>query len=242
MPCSGSLGGAAVQWPGRRFRRNGSPGPRFFVQWKEDASEIEHDQATGHDDAAIRDQASAGGELDMSIREFDGHRPVLGDRVYVDPRATIIGQVRLGDDVSIWPMTVVRGDVHSIEVGAGTNIQDGSVLHVTQDNAFHPGGFPLVIGSRVTVGHGAILHACTIEDLVLVGMGATIMDGAHVPSRTMIGAGSLVAPGKVLEGGYLYIGAPARRARRLTASELKWLEASADHYAELKERYRRIGS
>lgn len=175
----------------------------------------------------------------MTVRPFEGSMPVLGARVYVDPSALVIGRVTIGDDASLWPMAVARGDVHSIRIGAGTNIQDGSVLHVTQDNEYNPGGFSLSIGSMVTVGHGVILHACTVEDLVLVGMGSTIMDGAVVRSQTMIGAGSLVPPGKVLESGYLYLGSPARQARKLTDKELAWLEASARHYIELKDRYLR---
>lgn len=173
----------------------------------------------------------------MNIRAFEDSTPVLGARVYVDPCAAVIGRVTIGDDASIWPMVVARGDVHSITIGPGSNIQDGAVLHVTQANEFHPGGFPLSIGARVTVGHGVILHACTIGDLVLVGMGATVMDGAVVPARTMIGAGTLVPPGKVLESGFLYLGAPARQIRRLSEAELDWLDASAQHYIELKNRY-----
>lgn len=175
----------------------------------------------------------------MTIRAFDGCTPVLGSRVYVDPAALVIGRVTIGDDASIWPTAVARGDVHSISIGAGTNVQDGSVLHVTQDNEFNPGGFALNIGSMVTIGHRVTLHACTVEDLVLVGMGSTIMDGAVVRAQTMVGAGSLVSPGKVLESGYLYLGIPARQARRLTDKEIAWLEASAHHYIELKDRYLR---
>lgn len=173
----------------------------------------------------------------MTVRTFEGSTPVLGKRVYIDPNALAIGRVTIGDDASLWPMAVARGDVHAIRIGAGSNIQDGSVLHVTQDNEFHPGGLSLDIGARVTVGHGVILHACTIEDLVLVGMGATVMDGALVRTQTMIGAGSLVPPGKVLESGYLYLGCPVRQVRKLTDREIDWLDASAAHYIELKDRY-----
>jgi carbonic anhydrase/acetyltransferase-like protein (isoleucine patch superfamily) len=173
----------------------------------------------------------------MSIRAFEDSTPVLGAHVYVDPSAAVIGRVTIGDDASIWPMAVARGDVNTITIGPGSNIQDGSVLHVTQPNEAHPNGLALNIGAQVTVGHGVILHACTIEDLVLVGMGATVMDGAVVRTRAMIGAGSLVPPGKVLESGFLYLGTPARQIRRLTDAELAWLEASAQHYIELKNRY-----
>lgn len=173
----------------------------------------------------------------MAVRTFAGITPTIGARVYVDDSAQVIGSVLVGDDASLWPLVVARGDVHSITIGAGTNIQDGSVLHVTADNHFNPGGHALVIGARVTVGHGAILHACTIGDLVLVGMGATVLDGAVIEDRVMIGAGSLVSPGKVLESGYLYLGSPARQIRRLSERELDYLAFSAQHYIELKNRY-----
>jgi carbonic anhydrase/acetyltransferase-like protein (isoleucine patch superfamily) len=174
----------------------------------------------------------------MTIRSFAGIHPVLGARVYVDATALVLGDVTLGDDASLWPMAVARGDVQAIRIGARTNIQDGSVLHVTQDNRFNPGGHALVIGNDVTVGHGVILHACTVEDAVLVGMGSTVLDGALIRSRVMIGAGSLVPPGKVLESGYLYLGSPVKQARALTERELEYLEFSARHYVELKERHR----
>jgi len=174
----------------------------------------------------------------MAIRTFAGKHPLLGARAYVDATALVLGDVTLGDDASLWPMAVARGDVHAIRIGARTNIQDGSVLHVTQDNRFHPGGYALTIGNDVTVGHGVILHACTVEDTVLVGMGSTVLDGAIIRSRVMIGAGSLVPPNKVLESGYLYLGSPVRQVRPLNAQELEYLEFSARHYVELKERHR----
>jgi carbonic anhydrase/acetyltransferase-like protein (isoleucine patch superfamily) len=173
----------------------------------------------------------------MAIRDFEGISPTIGERVYIDDSALVVGNVTIGADASLWPMAVARGDVHRITIGAGTNIQDGSVLHVTADNRFNPGGHPLAIGANVTVGHGVILHACTVDDLVLVGMGATILDGAVVNSRVMIAAGSLVAPGKVLESGYLYLGSPAKQARKLSDQELDYLAFSARHYIELKDRH-----
>jgi carbonic anhydrase/acetyltransferase-like protein (isoleucine patch superfamily) len=175
----------------------------------------------------------------MTIRTFAGKTPVLGTRAYVDATALVIGDIVIGDDASLWPMAVARGDVHAIRIGARTNIQDGSVLHVTQDNRFNPGGHALVIGNNVTVGHGVILHACTVEDLVLVGMGSTVLDGAVIQSRVMIGAGSLVPPNKVLESGYLYLGSPVKQTRALTEMELESLEFSAQHYVELKDRHLR---
>lgn len=173
-----------------------------------------------------------------SIRSFQNILPTLGKRTYIDPAAVVIGRVTLADDVSVWPMAVIRGDVHDIIIGAQSNIQDGSILHVTHDGPYGPpGGRPLVLGKGITVGHQAILHACTIEDYCLIGMGVRILDGVLVQDHVMIGAGSLVSPGKVLESGYLYLGNPARAVRKLTEQELEMLEYSAGHYVRLKDKY-----
>ena len=143
----------------------------------------------------------------------------------------------LGEDVSFWPGAVARGDVNFIRIGARTNIQDGAVLHVTHDGPYSPGGAPLLIGSDVTVGHGAILHACTVGDLCLIGMHATVLDGAIVERGAMIGAGALVPPGKRVGAGELWLGNPARMARRLGAREQEQLAYSAQHYVRLKDQY-----
>lgn len=174
----------------------------------------------------------------MTIRPFNGTTPKIAASAYIDEAAVVIGDVHIGEDSSIWPMVAARGDVHHIRIGARTNIQDGSVLHVTADNQFNPGGYPLTIGDEVTVGHGAILHACTVEDLCLIGMGATVLDGAVVRSQAMVAAGSLVPPGKVLEGGYLWVGSPVKQARPLKPAELEYLSFSAQHYVALKNRHR----
>lgn len=173
----------------------------------------------------------------MAIRVFQGISPTIAATAYVDDAALVIGDVTIEEDASLWPMVVARGDVHSITIGARTNIQDGSVLHVTQDNRFTPGGYALRIGSDVTVGHRVTLHACTVEDLCLIGMGATVLDGAVIRSRVMVGAGSLVTQGKELESGYVYLGSPARKARPLTERESSYLTFSAAHYVELKNRH-----
>lgn len=175
----------------------------------------------------------------MAVRNFEGIQPTLHPTVYIDATALVCGSVTIGADSSIWPMTVVRGDINSIEIGARTNIQDGSVLHVTHDSEFAEGGMPLRIGNDVTVGHKAVLHACTIEDGCLIGMGAIVLDGAVVRAGAIIGAGALVAPGKDLEGGYLYVGAPARRARELSEKEKRFLKYSAKHYVRLKARHQK---
>lgn len=172
-----------------------------------------------------------------SIRSFKGITPRLGQRVWVDPAATVIGQVELGDDVSIWPGTVLRGDVHSIRVGARSNIQDNSVVHVTHDGEYSLGGFTTLIGEGVTIGHGAVVHGCTIEDYCLIGMHATVMDGAVVRKYGFVGAGSLVAPGKVVGERELWLGNPARRVRTLSDQQIEQLHYSAEQYVALKDEY-----
>lgn len=173
----------------------------------------------------------------MSVRPFEDQLPRLGVRVWVDPAAVIIGRVDIGDDASLWPMTVARGDVNAIRIGARSNIQDGSILHVTHDGPYSPGGMPLVIGDDVTVGHRVMLHACTVGDRCLLGMSSTILDGAVLEQDVFLGAGSLVPPGKRLEARSLYRGSPARRVRALSEDELEMLRYSAAHYVRLKDRY-----
>jgi carbonic anhydrase/acetyltransferase-like protein (isoleucine patch superfamily) len=177
----------------------------------------------------------------VTVRSFQGVFPALGARVYVDPQATVLGKVLLGDDVSVWPMAVLRGDVDSITVGARTSVQDGCVLHVTHDGPYSPGGRALVVGEDVTIGHRAILHACTIGSRCLVGMGSIVLDGAVIEDEVLIGAGSVVPPGKRLPSRTLWIGHPARRARALTDHEVDSLTYSAAHYVRLKDRYRGRG-
>ncbi|MBM4199777.1 MAG: gamma carbonic anhydrase family protein [Gammaproteobacteria bacterium] len=171
------------------------------------------------------------------IETFNGTAPALGRHVYIADSAVVIGDVVLGDDVSVWPTTVIRGDVNAIRIGDETNVQDGCVLHVTQKTASNPDGHPLIIGSGVTIGHRVVLHGCTIGDLCLVGIGAIVMDGAVVEDRVMIGAGALVPPGKRLASGFLYVGAPARQARPLTDSERAFFEISKNGYVRLKNTY-----
>lgn len=172
-----------------------------------------------------------------NLRPWRGVLPKLGARAYVDAAATVIGNVELGDDASVWPGAVLRGDVEWIRIGARTNIQDGTVVHVTHDGPYTPGGFPCTVGADVTVGHVAMLHACTIEDGCLIGMHATILDGAIVRQHAFIGAGALVAPGKIVGAGELWIGNPARFFRKLSDREIEALRYSARHYVELKDEY-----
>lgn len=178
----------------------------------------------------------------MSIRPYLDQRPQLGARVYVDPAAVVIGDVVLGVDVSIWPGTIVRGDVNYIRIGARTNIQDGTVVHVSHDGPHAKlGGFATVIGEDVTIGHKAIIHACHIEDAVLIGMGAIVLDGAVVKKHGFVGAGALIAPGKVVGEGELWLGNPGKKVRMLSAAEIEALYYSAQHYVRLKDRYLAMG-
>jgi carbonic anhydrase/acetyltransferase-like protein (isoleucine patch superfamily) len=171
------------------------------------------------------------------IRPFNGIYPTLGNRLYIDPTAVIIGNVTLHDDVSIWPMAVIRGDVNTICIGAGCNIQDAAILHVTHAGPYTPNGHSLILGQGVTVGHRAVLHACYIEDYCLIGMGALLLDAVYVEHHVMVAAGSVVSPGTRLKTGHLYLGKPARLVRSLTSQELAQLNYSAEHYIRLKNHY-----
>ncbi|AOX62246.1 gamma carbonic anhydrase family protein [Stenotrophomonas sp. LM091] len=172
------------------------------------------------------------------IRPFLDKLPVLGERVYIDPASTIIGDVVLGDDVSVWPGTVIRGDVNHVRIGARSNIQDGTIIHVSHHSPFNKGGYPTIIGEGVTVGHGTIIHACTIGDYCLIGMGACILDGATVSTHGFLSAGAVLGPGKVVGEGELWLGNPARLARTLSDKEIESLHYSAYHYVRLKDQYR----
>jgi len=177
------------------------------------------------------------------IRKFESHTPDIHPSAYIDETALVCGEVEIGEDSSVWPMTVIRGDVNHIKIGKRTNIQDASVLHVTHASNEHSIkvtdaqiGYPLIIGDDVTVGHKALLHACIIGNRVLVGMGSIIMDGVIIEDETIIAAGSLVSPKNTLESGFLWVGSPAKKARPLTEKERAYLKYSAEHYVRLKER------
>lgn len=173
----------------------------------------------------------------MAIESYRGIRPRLGRNVYIHPAATVIGDVELGDDVSVWPGVVIRGDVNSIRIGHGSNIQDNSVLHVSHRSAANPDGAPLVIGCRVTVGHGVILHGCSIGDECLIGMGSLVMDGAVLEERVLLGAGSLVPEGGQLRSGWLHYGRPVRAVRPLGQGELDYFAYTAANYVKLAAEY-----
>ena len=172
-----------------------------------------------------------------NIRSFKKITPALGNHCWIDPSAHIIGDVTIGHDASVWPMAVIRGDMHSITIGDRVSIQDGSVLHITHASEYNPGGYPLKIGDDVTLGHKVLLHGCTIGSRVLVGMDTVIMDGTVVEDDVIIGAGSLVPGGKTLEAGHLYVGRPAKKVRPLKESEYTYLKYSAMNYVKLKNEY-----
>ena len=174
----------------------------------------------------------------MSIRTFAGNTPSIHDTAYVDPTALLIGDISVAAETFVLPMVVARGDVNSISIGAYTNVQDGSVLHVNSDSPIQPGGSPLTIGDHVTVGHKVLLHGCTIGNHCLIGMCSTIMDMVIVEDNVMVAAGSLVTPGKHLESGFLYAGTPARQVRELKSVEYEMIKYSAQHYSKLKSAHR----
>jgi carbonic anhydrase/acetyltransferase-like protein (isoleucine patch superfamily) len=173
----------------------------------------------------------------MSIRSYKNITPTIDSSVYVDDSSVLVGDIEIGEQSSIWPLVAARGDVNVIRIGQRTNVQDGSVLHVTRKSANQPEGFPLIIGDDVTVGHKCMLHGCTLGNRILVGMGAIIMDGAVVQDDVFIAAGALVAPNKILESGFLYVGNPAIKKRPLKESEQAFLKQSALNYVKLGAEY-----
>ncbi|MCU7648326.1 gamma carbonic anhydrase family protein [Pseudomonas piscis] len=173
----------------------------------------------------------------MAIRTYQDHRPKLGERAFVDHSAVVIGDVEIGADSSVWPLTVIRGDMHRIRIGARTSVQDASVLHITHAGPFNPEGFPLLIGDDVTIAHKVMLHGCSIGSRVLIGMGSIVMDGAVVEDDVMVGAGSLVPPGKRLASGFLYVGSPVKQVRALTEKERAFFTYSAGNYVKLKDQH-----
>lgn len=171
----------------------------------------------------------------MTLRTYQNLTPALGERAFVDRSSVVIGDVEIGADSSIWPLTVIRGDMHRIRIGQRTSVQDGCVLHITHAGPFNPDGFPLLIGDDVTIAHKVMLHGCTVGSRILIGMGSIVMDGAVIEDEVIVGAGSLVPPGKVLESGFLYVGSPVKQARALTDKERAFFTYSAANYVKLKD-------
>jgi len=172
-----------------------------------------------------------------NIRSFHGFHPELAPTAYVDPAAHVIGHVAIGNDSSVWPCAVVRGDAHSIRIGERSNIQDGASLHVTHDTQYTLGGFALTIGCDVTIGHGAVLHGCTVQNAAVIGMRATILDGVLIKRHAFVGAGAVVTQGRVVGEGELWLGNPARCVRLLSADEIQQIYYAARQYVKLKTHY-----
>lgn len=172
-----------------------------------------------------------------NIRPYRNAVPHIAAGCYIDDMAVVIGEVSLAANVSVWPFAVIRGDVNRISVGAGSNIQDHCMLHVSHKTAAKPAGSPLAIGEEVTVGHHVTLHGCTIGNRVLVGMNSVVLDDAVIEDDVIIGAGSLVPPRKHLQSGYLYLGSPVRRVRLLTSEEYVFLPDSAHNYIKVMQNY-----
>lgn len=168
------------------------------------------------------------------VREFAGKAPRLGARVYLAETAAVIGDVVLGDDVSVWYNSVVRGDCHYVRVGARTNIQDNCAIHVTEET------YPTVLEEEVTLGHGAIVHGAVVRRGALIGIRATVLDGAEVGESAFVGAGALVTPRTVVPARTLWLGSPARKVRDLTDAEVEDLKHFHLHYLEYKKEYARF--
>ena len=175
--------------------------------------------------------------MTQPLSTYKGVMPTLADGCFVADSARLVGDLHLGKDSSVWHMVAARGDVNRIRIGERSNVQDGTVLHVTRRSASNPDGYPLIIGDDVTIGHKCMLHGCTLGNRILVGMGAIIMDGAVVQDDVFIGAGTLVPPNKVLDSGYLYVGNPMVKKRPLKESERAFLAKSAENYVMLKDDY-----
>ncbi|MBF0627368.1 MAG: gamma carbonic anhydrase family protein [Magnetococcales bacterium] len=173
----------------------------------------------------------------MPIHPFEGIVPIIDPTAFVHPDAVVIGDVQIGPESSVWPGAVIRGDVNPIRIGARSNIQDGSILHVSRATPQRPNGIPLLIGDDVIVGHHVNLHACTLQDHSMIGIGAIVLDGAVVEHSAMVGAGSLVAPGKRVTAGELWIGSPAKSLRPLSPEELEGIRATVESYRQLAKRY-----
>ena len=172
------------------------------------------------------------------IKPYKGWYPKIDPSVYVAPNATIIGDVEIGADSSVWFGAILRGDVHYIRIGSKTNIQDGAIIHVTHyTKPDRSDGFPTIVGDYVSVAHGAILHGCTIKNNVLIGIGAIVLDGAVIEENTIVAAGSLVPPGKKFPPGVLLMGQPAKVKRELTPEEIEKIKENALNYVKYKNQY-----
>lgn len=163
--------------------------------------------------------------------------PIIENGAYVAPQAFVNGDVVVGEDSSVWPMAVIRGDMHETRIGKRVSVQDGAVIHTTHISEFNAEGHPTIVGDDVTIGHNACLHGCKIGNQVLIGIGAIVLDGAIVEDKVVIAAGTLVPPNKTLESGYMYMGSPAKAVRPLSEKEMSFFQYSSGNYVRLKNRY-----
>ncbi len=171
------------------------------------------------------------------LSSYKGISPSIDAGVYIADSSRLVGDIEIGPDSSVWHMVAARGDVNYIKIGHRSNIQDGTILHVTRKSSGNPDGNPLVIGDDVTIGHKCMLHGCQLGNRILVGMGAIVMDGVIVEDDVFIGAGTVVPPNKRLNSGYLYVGNPMVKKRPLKEAEIAFLKQSATNYVELKNDY-----
>jgi len=175
--------------------------------------------------------------MNRNIRSYDGLVPAIDDSSFIDPAAVVIGEVTLAENTSVWPCAVIRGDVNRIDIGAGSNVQDFAMLHVSHKRSDDPEGAPLTIGRNVTIGHHVTLHGCSIDDEVLIGIGSIVLDRAVIEKHVLVGAGSLVPPGKRLQSGFLYLGNPVKQVRALSEEEIAYFRYSAEHYQRLARKH-----
>ncbi|MBF0186601.1 MAG: gamma carbonic anhydrase family protein [Magnetococcales bacterium] len=171
----------------------------------------------------------------MTIHAFKGIYPTISDSAFIHPDATVIGDVHIGDHSSVWPGVVIRGDVHKIRIGNRTNIQDGSILHVSRPTPHAPQGSPLIIGNSVTIAHHVVLHGCTLKDGAMIGMGAIVMDDVVVGRDALIAAGAMVTPGKSVEERTLWLGSPARFKKQLDDQMVQRNRATNENYVVLAQ-------
>ena len=173
----------------------------------------------------------------MTLLTYEGKTPRIDPTAFVAPGARLIGDIEIGPEASIWYNCVLRGDVNAIRIGARTNIQDGTVLHVDSPQAGHEAGYPTLIGEEVLIGHLAMVHGCILHDRAFVGLGAIVMDGCEIEGDAMLAAGAMLTPGKRIPAGQLWAGRPAKYVRELSAADIAGMRAGVAHYVELARRH-----
>lgn len=173
----------------------------------------------------------------MTLLSFAGNTPLIDPTAFVAPGARLIGDIEIGAEASIWYNCVLRGDVNRIRIGARTNVQDGTVIHVDSPEPGHDAGSPTIIGEDVLIGHMAMVHGCTLEDRAFVGLGSIVMDGCVIEGDAMLAAGAMLTPGKRIPAGQLWAGRPAKYVRDLTPEQISGMRAGVVHYVEMAKRH-----